>query len=70
MQIVCTTFGGATNLVGRHDGADERKLVNQLMADSSLKEILLVSRMDQDAILHLIRQDTKHEWQPLRGKIG
>ena len=70
MQIEFTTFCGATSRVERSDEAEGRQMVKRLMTDSSLKEILLVSKKGAQTILHLIRQDTKHDWQPLRGQLN
>jgi len=70
MQIESTTFGGATIGVERPDEAEGRKLVKRLMTDTTLKEILLRSKMREETILHLVRQEARQAWQCLAGQLG
>jgi hypothetical protein len=70
MQIESKTFSGATIGVERPDEAEGRQLVKRLMTDTTLKEILLVSKRREETILHLVRQDTKQAWQFLSGRLG
>ena len=70
MKIESMTFGGATIGAERPDEAEGRKLVERLMTDTTLKEIVLLSKMRDETILHLIRQDHGHAWQLLSGQLG